>query len=128
MNVGCGGYIKDEGLITSPTEGNSECWWYIETSSKNHTIRLDNMEADQLSYSLKVTDQLLNDLTQFIVFKHEIWQVYDGWTPEGVLISNQEDELAAKTNVYSLGNRIRIQFNSTNSAYYFWKISSVTSI
>ncbi len=54
MNVGCGGYIKDEGLINSPTEGNSVCWWYIEASSRNHIIRLENMEADQLSYSLKV--------------------------------------------------------------------------
>jgi len=54
--------------------------------------------------------------------------VYDRWTPGGVLISNQEDESAAKTNVYSLGNRIRIQFNSTSSAFYLWKISSVTSI
>ena len=54
MNVGCGGYIKDEGLINFKTEGNSECWWYIETSSKNHTIQLENIEADQLSYSLKV--------------------------------------------------------------------------
>jgi hypothetical protein len=54
LNVGCGGYIKDEGLIEYKTEENSECWWYIETSGKNHTIQLENIEADEFYYSLKV--------------------------------------------------------------------------
>ncbi|KAK4011020.1 hypothetical protein OUZ56_020140 [Daphnia magna] len=149
--LGCGGYIKGEGLISAPNYSANpditDCFWFLETKKSEDTIVLSN--SDFLSYqrmkSISTTART-NDSDEY-----DSWQdtstsshrstvpppanslsiiIYDGWSTKGLVLYDGEAKDQRRAVAYSISNKMMVHFTSPEiriQTPFSWTVSRIST-
>ncbi|XP_057365041.1 uncharacterized protein LOC130685734 [Daphnia carinata] len=137
---GCGGYIRGEGVISTPTySANPEitdCFWFLETKNSEDTLALSN--SDFVLYQRRKS---ISTTARSSVFGHLPVTVpppaesppliiYDGWSTEGLVLYNGEAEDQQRAVTYSISNRMMVHLPSPEireEPPFSWTVSRIST-
>ncbi|XP_045027864.1 cubilin-like [Daphnia magna] len=146
--LGCGGYIKGEGVISTPTYSANpdiaDCFWFLETKNSEDTIVLSN--SDFLSYQRM---KLISTTARSSEYDHYgRWQnpspvstvpplaespsliIHDGWSTEGLVLYDGEAKDQRRAVAYSISNKMMVHLTSPEireQPAFSWTVSRIST-
>ncbi|KAK4011028.1 hypothetical protein OUZ56_020148 [Daphnia magna] len=145
---GCGGYIKGEGVISTPTYSANpditDCFWFLETKNSEDTIVLSNSDflSHQRMKSISATARTSeNDhygrrqhpspvSTVPPPAESPSLIIYDGWSTEGLVLYDGEAKDQRRAVTYSISNKMMVHLTSPEireQPPFSWTVSRIST-
>ncbi|KAI9558831.1 hypothetical protein GHT06_015620 [Daphnia sinensis] len=146
--TGCGGYIKGEGVISTPAYSTNpditDCYWFLETKDSEDTIVLSN--SDFVSYQRMKSISTTVRTSEYNPYGG--WQhptptstvpppaespsliVYDGWSTEGLVLYDGEAKDQRRAVTYSISNKMLVHLTTPEireAPAFSWTVSRIST-